>query len=123
MGRLPNVQTEPAHVLGFPEEHLPSTLLHPVQFADIWRGGVCTPERELAAAVIETAAADLRKYRHARGRRRQRFYMEARKWVMSDDRDWPFSFINLCDSLKLSVEALREEMLGDATERQVAEAA
>ena len=108
---------------GFAEEHLPLSILHPLQFQDIWRGGSHSPERELAVAVLENAAADLRNHRYARRRRRQRFYMQAYQWVASDDREWPFSFVNLCDFLKLSPVALREELLREPTERRVAEAA
>lgn len=113
-------------VPGFAEEHLPLTILHPAQFRDIWNGEGHSPERELAAAVIEGAAADLRNYRYAKRRRRQRYYWQAYQWIASDDREWPFSFINLCETLRLSPAALREQMLGDGPmgrERQVAEAA
>ena len=112
-------------VPGFAEEHLPLSILHPVQFAEIWRGSGHSPERELAAAVLENAMADLRNYRYARRRRRQRFYMAGVQWVASDDREWPFSFVNLCEFLKLSPDALREELLHEypAVERRVAEAA
>src|SRR5512144_2454870 len=98
---------------GFAEEHLPLTILHPAQFRDIWNGEGHNPELELAAAVIEAAAADLRNFRYARRRRRQRFYWQAYQWVASDDREWPFSFANLCDVLHLSPQALREQLLDD----------
>jgi len=32
---------------------------------------------------------------------------------MSDDCSWPFSFLNVCQSLNLAPETVREEMLGD----------
>jgi hypothetical protein len=110
-------------VPGFPEENLPVSILHPLQFAELWSGTSHSPERELAAAVLENAAADLRNYRYARRRRRQRFYMQAYQWVASDDREWPFSFVNLCEFLKLSPDALREELLREPVERRIAEAA
>ena len=44
-------------VLGFAEDHLPHTILHPAQFRDIWSGEASSPERELAAAILEAAAA------------------------------------------------------------------
>ena len=111
-------------VPGFAEEHLPNAILHPVQFRDIWNGEGHSPERELAAAVLENAVADLRNYRYARRRRRQRLYWQAYEWVASDAREWPFSFVNICEFLCLSPAAMREQLL-DATEceRQVQEAA
>jgi len=77
----------------------------------------------LAAAVLEAAAADLRNFRYARRRRRQRLYWQAYQWVMSEEREWPFSFVNICESLRLSPAAMREGMIGRKPERQVAEAA
>jgi 3-hydroxybutyryl-CoA dehydrogenase len=31
--------------------------------------------------------------------------------LTSDDREWPYSFINLCDILRLSPDAVREQLL------------
>lgn len=118
--------TDTPRVPGFAEDHLPLTVLHPAQFRDIWSGEGYSAERELAAAVLDAAAADLRNYRYARRRRRQRFYMQAYQWVASDERDWPFSFVNLCEYLRVSPVALREQLLEtreDSRERHVAEAA
>jgi len=89
-----------------PEPALPS------QFDDIWRHSrAITPERELALAVLTQAVLDLHKFRFARRRRPQRFYMEAYLWVAADEREWPFSFLNLCDGLGLDVDGLRERLL------------
>jgi hypothetical protein len=109
---------------GFAEDHLANTILHPAQFRDIWNGEGHSPERELAAAVLENAAADLRNYRYARRRRRQRMYWQAYEWVASDSREWPFSFVNICEFLRISPQAMRESLLGTGElERPVQEAA
>ena len=117
-------------VPGFTEDHLPHTILHPSQFRDIWNGEGHSPERELAAAVLDAAASDLRNYRYARRRRRQRMYWQTYQWVQSDEREWPFSFINVCEFLRISPAAMRERLLSPSfnarqsdSERQVAEAA
>ena len=84
----------------------------PVQFQEMWHGGrPITPERALVIAVLWQAASDLRKFRFAKSRRQQRLFMEAYKWVASNDRSWQYSFVNLCDALKLSPEYLRSGML------------
>ena len=51
-------------------------------------GEMDSPERELALAVLERAVADLRSYHLARSGRRRRLYLEACRWVGSDDREW-----------------------------------
>lgn len=96
---------------GFAEEMLPLTSLMPTQFRDLWAGSGESPERELAAAVIGVTAHDLRTNRYARRGPRQRIYVRAYEWLTSEDREWPFSFVNLCDVLKLSPAAVREHLL------------
>ena len=79
---------------------------------DICRGGDHHPERGLAVAVLDTAAADLQKYRYAPRRNCQCLYWQAYQWTAAVDREWPFSFVNICESLRLSPEALRARLLG-----------
>jgi hypothetical protein len=91
-----------------------AAILDPAQFHDIWGGGGLSPERELAAAVLAAAVTDLQKYRYARRRRRQRLYWQAYQWVASADRQWPFSFVNICETLRLAPDALRQRLLNPA---------
>jgi hypothetical protein len=108
----------------FVEEQFPNSILHPRQFRDIWHGDGHSPERELAAAVLDAAISDLRNYRYARRRRRQRMYWQTYQWVASNDREWPFSFVNICEFLRLSPAALRARLLHPShSERSEAEAA
>ena len=96
------------------EEFLTPEIVLPIQFQRIWRGSATTiPERTLAMSVLCQAADDLLMYRYARRRSRQRLYMDAHSWVASNDRSWPYSFLNLCDALHLSPTCLRTELLGD----------
>ncbi|MDX2165770.1 MAG: hypothetical protein SF182_01855 [Deltaproteobacteria bacterium] len=108
---------------GFPEEHLPTCILHPVQYHDVWTGSGTSPERELAAAVLDRAATDLRLYRHARKKRHQRLYVEAYQWVASDDTSWPFNFLSICHAIGVSPAALRERLLDPQRGRETREAA
>jgi hypothetical protein len=88
----------------------------PAQFDDIWhKSRAITPERALALAVLWEAVLDLDKHRFAKRRRQQRLFWEAYDWVTSDDRAWPFSFVNLCDTLNLSVEPVRAQLLANRT--------
>lgn len=109
-----------------PEDVLAPEPALPIQFQDIWHRTRCIgAERALALAVMWQAVADLQKFRFALRRRQQRMYMEAYRWVASDDREWAFSFANLCDALNLSIESLRAELLSTASpaaRRSVSEA-
>jgi hypothetical protein len=77
---------------------------------------VC-PERRLAAAVFSQAADDLQKFRNARCAAGNSLYADARKWITSNDRLWPFSFLNLCEALHLAADVIRAELLGERSRR------
>lgn len=90
-----------------PEAALPS------QFADIWyRSRAISPERALALAVLWEAVFDLQKFQFAPRRRQQRLYWEAYEWVVSNQRGWPYSFVNLCELLGFTPDAVRKQLLG-----------
>jgi hypothetical protein len=73
---------------------------------------VC-PERKLAVAVFSQAASDLQKFRYARNGAGHSLYFDARRWIASNDRLWPYSFLNLCDALHLAADVIRAELLGN----------
>jgi len=101
---------------GVSDEVLVAAVVRPVQFQDIWsRSGVVSPERGLAMAVVQEALNDLAKYRYSKRRRGQRLYWEAYAWVADDDREWPYSFVNLCEAVGLSVESIRGQILDSMT--------
>ena len=104
----------------FEEVLTPESTL-PVQFERMWHGRrALSPERKLAMKVLHQAAEDLQKYRCVRRRTRRRLYDAAYDWVVSDDRAWPYSFVNICEALNLSVEALRAELLAENTAKTAA---
>jgi hypothetical protein len=85
----------------------------PVQFDSIWRRSTPpTSVRALLLAMLDLAASDLQFFRFRRRREAQRMYWEAHQWVMSDDRSHPFTFVNICEALKLSPDVLRSGLLG-----------
>ena len=69
--------------------------------------------KELAAEILEQAKLDLRRFHDATRGLEREFYLDAHRWVTSDDCSWPFSFLNVCQLLKLAPETAREEVLGD----------
>lgn len=98
-----------------PEDLLTPEPALPTQFRDVWhRSRAISSERALVLSVMWQALIDLRKHRFAKRRQHQRLYLEAYQWVASNDRCWPFSFVNLCEFLNLSPESTRQELLEDA---------
>ena len=74
-----------------------------------------TSRRELASGILKQAALDLRRFHDAPSEIEREFYLDAYRWVMSDDCSWPFSFLNVCQLLHLAPDAVRHELLGDAS--------
>jgi hypothetical protein len=97
-------------LIAVPEDLSPPSVLHPLQFQEIWSGVRRSPERELAMAIVDRAAVDLLNFRHARHPHEQRLYVRAYQWMASDDCSWPFSFRSICDALEISAAALRERL-------------
>lgn len=71
------------------------------------------PERALAAGVLRQATVDLRKFRNAKGALGRELYVDARSWFVSNDADWPYSFINVCRALDLTPEDTRLAIFAD----------
>jgi len=72
-----------------------------------------TSRRDLAAGILKQAALDLRRFHGASSAVEREFYLDAHRWVTSDDCSWPFSFLNVCQTLNLAPGTVREEVLGD----------
>ena len=72
-----------------------------------------TSRKDLAAGILKQAGLDLRRFHDATSEIEREFYIDAYRWIMSDDCSWPFSFLNVCQTLNLAPETVREEMLGD----------
>src|SRR5690242_12986030 len=72
-----------------------------------------TNRRDLAAGILKQAAVDLRRFHGATSAVEREFYLDAHRWVTSDDCSWPFSFLNVCQTLNLAPETVREDVLGD----------
>lgn len=45
------------------------------------------------------------------GKEREKIHIEAKGWILSDDRSSLFSFANLCEALDLNVEYVRSHLL------------
>ena len=74
-----------------------------------------TSQRELASGVLKQAVQDLRRFHGATSAIERELYLDAYRWVISDDCSWPFSFLTVCQLLNLAPESLRQELLTDAS--------
>ena len=72
------------------------------------------PEKGLAKGVLRQAAKDLRLFQGVQDPVSQALYMDAYTWVLSDDTSWPYSFVNVCQLLGLSIEFTRSDLFLDA---------
>ena len=62
-------------------------------------------------AVLKDAIYCIQGCPSTRDKMRTRLYLEARKWLMEEDSDWPFSFANICEAFGLSPQHLRAGLL------------
>ena len=74
-----------------------------------------TSRKDLAAGVLKQAAQDLRRFHGATSAIERELYLDAYRWVISDDCSWPFSFLTVCQLLNLAPVSLRQELLTDAS--------
>jgi len=105
---LPNrqrLELEPAVVL--PEQMVPAHLA----------GAALVPEKLLLLAVLEEAIATFQRHVTDTGRRGRRLFREAEEWLLSEEREWPCSFRNICDALGLDESYLRGGLLRWRDER------
>jgi hypothetical protein len=66
------------------------------------------PHRRLMAAVLKTVLDDVRgPSRRASG---HRAHEQARAYVASTDRSWPFSFENVCEAIGIDADGVREQL-------------
>jgi hypothetical protein len=102
--------------LGFSDHGLVPVAVLPVQFQlTSTQSRAIAPERALALAVLEQAVNDVGGQRFSRTRRGQRVYWETYQWITADDRDWPYSFVNLCAALGLDIDSVRRRILDPTT--------
>ena len=75
------------------------------------------PQKRLMLAVLQTVVDDCQASKNppaagAPGSRERRAYEEARAYLTSTDRRWPFNFENLCEALGLDAGSLRRHLTG-----------
>ena len=89
--------------------------LLPAQYAELCRGSEpVQPERRLMLAVLSDAIVLFQTGGSQLVRRHD--VDDAHRWILSDDRRWPYSFVNVCDTLGIAFEPLRRALVRSQTE-------
>jgi hypothetical protein len=70
-------------------------------------------QRNLAAGVLKQAAQDLRRFQGRTSKIERELYVDAYRWLTVDERCSPFSFLNVCQSLNLAPERVRQGLIGE----------
>lgn len=98
----------------------------PAQFFQSLRSkGRFDGERRLMIAILEDAVNCFMKQLHAVDPKPRQLYLDAEEWIMAEDPTWFFSFENVCNTLDLNPEYLREGLIKwrDAERRRIGEGA
>ncbi len=89
----------------------PDILLPSQFFATLRRKGAQEPERRLVIAILEDAVECFQKQLWARHHKGRQLFEDAQSWILSEDREWPFSFENICELLDINATYLRRGLL------------
>lgn len=77
----------------------------------VYHKRVISSEQELMAAVLDEAIADYQRYLVGGGRRSMKRFAEVEGWLLRDDTQWIFSYVNCCDFLGIEPAYLRGGLL------------
>ncbi len=86
----------------------PEIILPAQYFSVLRKSAPQGPEYLLVLAMLQDAIECFQKYRFANDENGRELYEDARDWIDSDDRKWPFSFENVCGILKIDPDYLRQ---------------
>lgn len=99
----------------------PDALMPEQFFAGLGKDSGASNERGLMLAILRDAVECYQKYALARDPQGEDLHRDASEWIFSTDREWPFSFENICDVLNVSSQYVRAglEPLQRRTPRKV----
>lgn len=86
----------------------PDAILPTQFFQSLRTKGRSDGERRLMIAVLEDAVNCFMKQLHATDPKGRQLFQDAEAWIAAEDRTWFFSFANVCETLELDPEYLRE---------------
>jgi len=86
----------------------PELVLPEQFFSSLAKQPAIESERRLMLAVLEDAISCYQRFELARDARGRSEFEEARRWIESDEREWPYSYENICEVLGLNPTYIRE---------------
>jgi hypothetical protein len=86
----------------------PDTIAPAEYYDGFKRKSPLEPERELVLAMLEDAVLCFQKYLRSTQEKERGLFTDAEDWLFGDDREWPLSFLNVCDLLGLEPGYLRK---------------
>jgi hypothetical protein len=92
--------TDPPTDVFEPDVILPAQHFPPV--------GKLAPEQRLMMAVLDDAVRCVASRRLSTDTRHRRLFAEARRWMLAEEADWPYSFESICAVLDLDANAVRQ---------------
>ena len=82
------------------------------QYREQWHGtGNFQSEKKLMFAVLLDAIECFQKYATLPGPYARRLFDSAEDWIFENNRDWPFSFVNVCEAMEIDPSYLRKGLL------------
>ena len=79
------------------------------QYREQWHGtGNLQSEKKLMFAVLVDAIECFQKYAVLPGPYARRLSENAEEWIFENNRDWPFSFVNVCEAMEIDPSYLRK---------------
>jgi hypothetical protein len=88
----------------------PDTLVSAQYFENL-RSKTLEPEKRLMLAVLEDAINCFQDTVLAQSGKRKRLFEEAEDWILAGDRDWFFSFENICEVCGINPEYVSQGLL------------
>ena len=76
------------------------------------------PERSLMFAVLLDAVECFQKYALLHDEYATRLFRETENWILDNDREWLFSFINICETLAIDADYLRQGLIRKSAENR-----
>lgn len=95
------------NIVGDRQLFQPDVLLPSQFFAAMRKKVPQEPEYRLIVAVLQDAIECFQKHLFARDHKARHLFEDAAEWLASDDREWPYSFISICEVLNLNPEYVR----------------